>query len=200
MYHDVVLRPACAQEREVLMGFPRGYTMSLLKKMPEGEQQQQEAEDLRCAAIGNTFHLNTLASLFDMVFSYAGMKEEKGAQKIIDDFVASLTVPPEPTFSKDEVLSETGSDVLGQEDDTLSLVGNEVLEQLQKRKRPFSNRERPLTRSVSAFIRRQECEALMSASTRDRCSVQTAFHVGLQTGSLAMAQKLLGFEGHRGHF
>ena len=60
------------------------------------------------------------------------MKEEKGAQKIIDDFVASLTVPPEPTFSKDEVLTETGSDVLGQEDDTLSLVGNEVLEQLQE--------------------------------------------------------------------
>ena len=71
MYGDVVLRPACAQAREVLMGFPPGYTMSLLKKMPEGEQQQQEAEDLRCAAIGNTFHLNTLASLFDMVFSYA---------------------------------------------------------------------------------------------------------------------------------
>ena len=86
---------------------------------------------MRGAAIVNTVPVNTLAGLFGMVFSCAGMKKEKGTQKIIVDLVASLGVPPEPAFPKEEALSEAGSDLLGQEDDTLSLVGNEVLEHLK---------------------------------------------------------------------
>ena len=50
--NDDVLRLAAA-EREVLMGYPRGYTSALLKKMPEGQEEIRYAEDLRCAAIGN---------------------------------------------------------------------------------------------------------------------------------------------------
>jgi len=35
------------------MGYPRGYTSALLKKMPEGQEEIRYAEDLRRAAIGN---------------------------------------------------------------------------------------------------------------------------------------------------
>ena len=145
------------------MGFPRGYTMSLLMKVPQDEQQQREGEVLRCAAIVNTLPVNTLAGLFGMVLSYASMKKEKGAQKIIVDLVASLGVPPEPAFPKGEAPLQAGSVLLGQEDDTLSLVGNEVLEQLKALGEGLPTEKALLeqgkslsTRLVSAFIRRQE--------------------------------------------
>ena len=124
---DDVLRPLCAQEREVLMGFPRGYTMSLLKKVPEGAEEGRQAEDVRCAAIGNSFHVNTVAAILDLAFSAARLKKLKGVQRIVSEFVESLEMPPEPALVKDETVSEPGDELLQREDEEMTLAAVEGL-------------------------------------------------------------------------
>ena len=79
---DGILRPLKALEREVLMGFPRGYTAALSKKTPQGEDEVQAAEDMRCAALGNSFHTNTVASLIDLALFKMGLKPLIGAKQI----------------------------------------------------------------------------------------------------------------------
>ena len=68
MIHEeaVGLRPLRAPEREVLMGFLPGHVKLMHKKEPEGREQQVEAEDLECAALGNSFHTGAVASLVDL--------------------------------------------------------------------------------------------------------------------------------------
>ncbi|CAL1158099.1 unnamed protein product [Cladocopium goreaui] len=116
---DDVLRTLAAAEREVLMGYPRGCTSAL----PEGEEETRNAKDLRCAAIGNSFHTNTVAAIFDKAFATMGLKKEKGVQRIVDQFVSSLEDPPEPSLADDAPVSEGEDMILEREDDEESLIG-----------------------------------------------------------------------------
>ena len=158
-----VLRPLAAAEREVLMGYPRGYTSALLKKMPEGQEEIRYAEDLRCAAIGNSFHTNTVAAIFDKAFASMGLKKEKGVQKIVDQFVSSLEAPPEPSLTTDAPVSEGEDMILEREDDEESLMGVLAQAELELKGQTFPTEEeifeagkRLSVKLVSAFIRRQE--------------------------------------------
>ncbi|CAK0797626.1 unnamed protein product [Prorocentrum cordatum] len=55
-------RPPCAEEREVLMGFPRGHTQVAV---PSGvlKDDLQHAESFRCSLLGNAFHVEVVAWL-----------------------------------------------------------------------------------------------------------------------------------------
>ena len=138
---DDVLRTLSAAEREVLMGYPRGYTSALLKKMPEGEEELQNAEDLRCAAIGNSFHTNTAAAIFDKAFATMGLKKEKGVQKIVDQFVSSLEAPPEPSLADEAPVSEGEDMILEREDDEESLIGETMQADLELKAEKFQTDE-----------------------------------------------------------
>ena len=59
-------RVASAEEREVLMGFSRGYTLALFKKAAKDDQERWVQEVGRKAAIGNSFHCGVLAMLMDL--------------------------------------------------------------------------------------------------------------------------------------
>eukprot|EP00438_Fugacium_kawagutii_P000280 Skav202689 [mRNA] locus=scaffold3222:42188:44050:+ [translate_table: standard] len=81
---NLTLRPLCADEREVLMGFKRGHTKKLWKKNPATEEEKIAAEDERCAAIGNAFHTNSVACLLDHALSSMKLKQRKGVQAIVE--------------------------------------------------------------------------------------------------------------------
>ena len=70
--------PLAAEEREVLMGFPRHYTTAMLKKAPTTLAESQAAEDVRCSALGNSFHVTTVAILFDQVLGAMRLKGIRG--------------------------------------------------------------------------------------------------------------------------
>eukprot|EP00438_Fugacium_kawagutii_P018972 Skav207124 [mRNA] locus=scaffold1369:302986:308136:- [translate_table: standard] len=81
---NLTLRPLCADEREVLMGFKRGHTKKLWKKNPATEEERIAAEDKRCAAIGNAFHTNSVACLLDHALASMKLKQRKGVQAIVE--------------------------------------------------------------------------------------------------------------------
>ena len=89
-----MLRTLAAAEREVLMGYPRGCTSAL----PEGEEETRKCQGPRCAAIGNSFHTNTVRPFLTRP-SLPGAEKEKGVQRIVDQFVSSLRTPPEPSLA-----------------------------------------------------------------------------------------------------
>ena len=60
-------RPPVANEREVLMGFPRGHTLGMDPKALE-----EDLEDQRCSAVGNSFHVGVFACLFAAVLFQVG--------------------------------------------------------------------------------------------------------------------------------
>lgn len=72
------IRVLNANEREKMMGFPAGHTIQMCKKMPETKQDQDQAEDMRCSAIGNSFHVGVVACLLDHVLWSFGVKSRKG--------------------------------------------------------------------------------------------------------------------------
>ena len=122
-----------------------------------------KSEDVRCAAIGNSFHTNTVAALFDKVFATIGLKKEKGVQKIVDDFVKSLEMPPEPDAGQSDPQSEGEEALLGREDDDESLAGEMAQERmalasekLLTEDQIFEEGKALSVKLVSAFIRRQE--------------------------------------------
>ena len=160
---DEILRPLIASEREVLMGYQKGYTAALLKKMPETDDEWRKAEDLPCAASGNSFHTNTVAAIFDKVFAAMGLKKEKGVEKIVDSFVKSLDVPPEPDSLRDDPMSAGEDTLLGREDDEDSIAGEIAQERLSLCSHKFLTEDQIFeegktlsVKLVSAFIRRQE--------------------------------------------
>lgn len=59
-------RVANASEREMLMGFKRGYTLALFKKVATDDVERWREEVCRCAALGNSFHCPTVAVLLDL--------------------------------------------------------------------------------------------------------------------------------------
>lgn len=74
-----------SSEREVLMGYERGHTQEMVKKEPESHEEQVEMEDLRCSALGNSFHTLTVACILDHALWSLGVKPLWGHQRIIED-------------------------------------------------------------------------------------------------------------------
>ena len=57
---------ASANEREVLMGYKRGYTLAMFKKRGETPEDQEAEEVARQAALGNSFHCVVMVILVDL--------------------------------------------------------------------------------------------------------------------------------------
>eukprot|EP00438_Fugacium_kawagutii_P014155 Skav213268 [mRNA] locus=scaffold2944:31681:35312:+ [translate_table: standard] len=163
-----LLRPLQASEREILMGFPKGHTEKLLKKKPTTVDELLQADDLRCAAIGNSFHTNAVGCLFDHCFSSMGLKERKGATKIVQEYLTKLRdgIKEEIEVAAEDE-PEQGEDVpeaRGLDDDeTMSIVGAmhcEALEQEAQQQQLLDDTVRSDAKLrkalVAAFIRRQE--------------------------------------------
>ena len=160
---DEILRPLKSLEREVLMGFPRGYTAALSRKIPQGEEQIQAAEDMRCAALGNSFHTNTVASLIDLALFKMGLKPLIGARQIVAAFVRSAQQPAEPEPSVKDDLSDTEQVERGRDDDELTVAGELEMTTIQEGSEQFPTDEELLEKErklssklVAAFVRRQE--------------------------------------------
>lgn len=77
-------RVASAGEREVMMGFKRGYTLALFKKKPTSEKEVEEQEVARQAALGNSFHCIVVAVLMDLwLWTRKVRTEPVGTQAIL---------------------------------------------------------------------------------------------------------------------
>ena len=167
-YHDdymvltpeVTLRPLNAGEREILMGYPQGHTEKLLKKPPETKEEKEEAEDLRCSAIGNAFHTNAVASLLDHIFASMGLKERKGASAIRDASLAMQSMAPEKIAVED--LEEEDESFEEENEDTISVPGNIFMEKVERQNRSrglkseFQSDEKLSQLLVAAYVKRQE--------------------------------------------
>lgn len=135
-----------------------------MKKRPEDDDELLASEDLRCAALGNSFHTNTVAILLDRSLSLMGLKEKLGTEAILAKFQDSLKAPIEPESEVKH--EETDGEELAEqhrEDDALSLAGLVLSNGLQEESDQFLTDEQLLerdrqlsTRLVSVFVRRQE--------------------------------------------
>ena len=169
---DQGLRPLRAEEREVLMGYDKGHTLAMLKKSPETLQEVRTSEDLRCAAIGNSFHVNTVAYLFDAVLSNMQLKQLKGIDEICRAHVnrqrgavaVKLEAEDEDEMPVGYLPEELQPVVLReQSDDEISRSGIRAMDALEEDVLYIPNiaqmKEHDMmlsTRIVAAFIRRQE--------------------------------------------
>ena len=78
------VRVANANERELLMGFPKGYTLALFKKKPKDETEAADQEVRRKAALGNSFHCVVMSILLDLwLWSRKIRTEPLGTKEII---------------------------------------------------------------------------------------------------------------------
>ena len=172
---DQGLRPLKAEEREILMGYDRGHTTAMLKKSPETPEEVRLSEDIRCAAIGNSFHVNTVSYLLDSALSRMGLKQAKGVEEIcrvhINRQSGSAVVKLEEEDQDELPLHQLPDElkamaVRSTSDDELSRSGNAYLDQLEEDCLYVPNidqmREHDMglsSRLVAAFIRRQEFRA-----------------------------------------
>lgn len=164
-------RPLAAEEREVLMGFERGHTARMLKKTPGNLAEYQAAEDVRCAALGNSFHVTTVAILFDAALATLGVKEAKGVEEIAR--AHHHRSRPGRCVVKEEVPADTGGAGLAEAahgperleewDDGVSEAGQGLMERLTEDMlyvpdvQQMIEHDRGLSaRLVAAFARRQE--------------------------------------------
>lgn len=69
-------RVASATEREKLMGFRPGHTLAMFKKDAETEEEREQHEVGRQAAIGNSFHAVCVACLLDVWLWSSGVKTD----------------------------------------------------------------------------------------------------------------------------
>eukprot|EP00438_Fugacium_kawagutii_P036422 Skav236207 [mRNA] locus=scaffold98:76671:78275:- [translate_table: standard] len=154
---EISLRPLCADEREILMGYDRGHTKKLWKKTPQSEKEKEEAEDCRCAAIGNAFHTNAVACLLDHALASMKLKKLKGAKAICEQ-----SLKDQGSISEGDVPANTPTeeDNAGElQDDAVSVAGAIACEDASG---PLGGSEadhaetRLASQLVSAYIRRQE--------------------------------------------
>eukprot|EP00438_Fugacium_kawagutii_P034020 Skav221004 [mRNA] locus=scaffold1846:71194:78195:+ [translate_table: standard] len=125
-----------ANERELLMGFQRGHTLSLAKKVPSSIDEERELEDLRLAAIGNSFHCVAVACLLDHATWSMGVKALKGHHLI----VAEAEQERKESFEKaqafpelDALSDQSAVEVAWPDDDGLSETENLSMEHMNPR-------------------------------------------------------------------
>eukprot|EP00438_Fugacium_kawagutii_P019752 Skav205107 [mRNA] locus=scaffold2918:218717:220009:- [translate_table: standard] len=164
------LRPVTSGEREVLMGYPRGYTTKLWKKTPSTEEEKTAAEDERSAAIGNSFHTNAVACLLDHALFSVNLKAMKGAKAIVEASLKEQGPPGASAATDLGAVSEgeesfaavqnvpTGAGV-DDDDDAESLswgLASEVRSHFLQRPEDQTAELNLASQLVMAYIRRQE--------------------------------------------
>ena len=75
------LRPPSVVEREVILGFPSGYTSQSLPKSLHGTQQH---EDCRLTLLGNSWQVGVVAWLVSQLLSTLGVIEPLSLQSLVD--------------------------------------------------------------------------------------------------------------------
>lgn len=160
-------RPLNAGEREQLMGFRRNHTLDLLKKPPEGPEEKEAAEDLRCSALGNSFHAVLVAALLDYALWSYGVKKLSGHHEIVEAWAEELkkmAISPPPT-TVEVVADQTPAGGDPGEDSDTTQVQSFKMERKEIPRSPASATsisgitERDLNlavQMVQAFVRRQE--------------------------------------------
>jgi hypothetical protein len=92
------LRLPNVEEREVIMGFPRGYTLNCL---PKNKQGRQEHTDARLSLIGNSWNVTVIAWLLAQLGSFLGLNERLSVTEVsqrtspgcVNDFQTFLQRP-----------------------------------------------------------------------------------------------------------
>eukprot|EP00438_Fugacium_kawagutii_P034843 Skav219085 [mRNA] locus=scaffold3000:142585:144471:- [translate_table: standard] len=69
------------EEREVIMGFPRGYTTACV---PKSQQGTKTHEDLRCSLIGNTWNVTVVTWLLSQLGALLGVSDRLTPQQCVD--------------------------------------------------------------------------------------------------------------------
>ncbi|CAK0814213.1 unnamed protein product [Prorocentrum cordatum] len=131
------LRPLVANEREALMGYPRGYTKRALGRASQGQAAQ--LEDARCALIGVSFHAPCIARLIGSAFARARsaggplrnnqlkpgtLKRYGDSVKRFFAWVDRMSHPVPPRTGDFDVVACEYLEHLWQEGDALALAGD----------------------------------------------------------------------------
>eukprot|EP00438_Fugacium_kawagutii_P028950 Skav223615 [mRNA] locus=scaffold1522:89108:92881:- [translate_table: standard] len=75
-----IVRLPSSEEREVIMGMPKGYTVPCL---PKSEQGTTAHEDMRCTLVGNSWNVTTVAWLLSRLGVLLGLNPLLTAQQIV---------------------------------------------------------------------------------------------------------------------
>lgn len=107
------LRLLSCEERETIMGYPKGYTVQCLAKAKHGSQEHKDA---RLTLLGNSWNVTTIAFLLSQLGELLGLNEKLSVQQIVDrtspgctrDFQTFLRRPLMTTKRfKDPLVNET---------------------------------------------------------------------------------------------
>ena len=77
---DGVLRVPSIEEREVIMGFPRNYTVNCL---PKAKQGTQEHVDARLSLVGNSWNVTVVAWILSQLGTLLGLNDRLAVQDIV---------------------------------------------------------------------------------------------------------------------
>ena len=124
------LRLPNVEEREVIMGFPRGYTLNCL---PKNKQGSQEHTDARLRLIGNSWNVTVIAWLLAQLGSFLGLNERLSVTEVsqrtspgcVNDFQTFLQRPLMTQTRKK--LSGQGKQLVYKLLSQVSIKGDDVL-------------------------------------------------------------------------
>ena len=74
------VRVPTVQEREVIMGFPKDYTVQCL---PKAKQGTQDHVDMRMSLIGNSWNITVVAWILSQLGSLLGLNDQLSVQEIV---------------------------------------------------------------------------------------------------------------------
>ena len=118
---DGSVRVATANEREVLMGFQRGYTKALFKKKATNAVEEEQQEVQRMAALGNSFHCLVVACLLDLwLWSRKIRTEPLGSAEIIRGWHEEMRLSSPPSTTGDD--AEEGQGIRDEETEAEELA------------------------------------------------------------------------------
>eukprot|EP00435_Cladocopium_sp_Y103_P054777 s1675_g18.t1 len=190
------LRPLNANERETLMGYRKGHTLDMARKIPASEKEKQALEDQRCSALGNAFHATVVAALFDHMLWSFGVKPLVGHHEIVEAWgaeikrLAAMPLAPATEEAADQASIEEDP---GNLSDTTQVCSHRM-EAMEIPRAPRSATvvagisERDLNLSVQmvqAFVRRQEYRG-----SDVRLDVGTLFRPGVSASRKSQAAVL----------
>ena len=166
-----------ADSRELLMGYPKGHTKKLDRELFL-KKSQSEAEDARQAAIGNSFHTGTVATLLGTILFHMGiLPRAKGPDVLLQEFM--MDNEAEGYFhSEDAASTSTRADrPLGHQEEEEQLM---LLESDQPDLDEARSHQELMSRLVSHFLRKVEfrgsdirldADVIFRPSACPRCSI-----------------------------
>ena len=118
------------EEREVIMGFPRGYTMHCFAKAKQGTQEHYDA---RLSLVGNSWNVGVIAWLLSQLGAVLGLNPSLTVQEI-SQRTSPGSVKDFQSFLQRPLMSQTRMRVKGQADQLVkkllsqvSIKGDDVL-------------------------------------------------------------------------